>query len=104
MGQVKRFMEEQEAFDDFIALLLDEADDNLTERPKGTFATLKVSSGPTNERSVDGIVYDYPSSAQPTKCIFMPDHNPRKYLVLPANDWEEDDEDVGYHGLRASDL
>lgn len=102
MGIVKHIMEEQNAFDDFIALLLDETEDNLTERPIGEYATLKLSSGPIYERSVDGVMYAYPSSERPTKCIFMPDHNPRKYLVLPAVDREDDD--LGYHNLRASDL
>ena len=107
MGLVKHIIEEQEAFDEFIALVLDEAEDNLATRPEGTFAQMKLLLNPNDTgETVDGILYDFPTTAQPTKCVFVPDHNPRKYIVLPANDWvdEAEDEDLGYHGLRASDL
>ena len=104
MGLTKRIMEEQEAFDDFIALVLDEAEDNLASRPKGTFAQMKLQQNPNDiGKTVDGILYDFPTTAQPTQHIFVPDHNPYKYIVMPANDWAED-ADVGYHGLKESDL
>jgi len=107
MGLVKHIIAEQEAFDDFIALVLDEAEDNLATRPEGAFAQMKLKLNPNDTgETVDGILYDFPDAAQPTQHVFVPDHNPRKYVVMPANDWveEAEDEDLGYHNLRASDL
>ena len=107
MGLVKHILEEQEAFNDFIALVLDNAEDNLATRPEGTLAQMKIQKNPNDiGETVDGILYDFPTTARPSQCVFVPDHDPRKYIVMPANDWAEEaeDEDLGYHGLRASDL
>ena len=105
MGLHSRFYEDDAAFDEFIDVLLGNTADNLTTPPKGCYAQLKLTQNPNDiGKTVDGVIYDYPNAKAPTKHVFVPDHNPRKYLVLPADDCEDDAEDVGYHGLRASDL
>lgn len=90
----------------FIDAILFEGNEVYGE-PKGQIARMVVQTCSRDKgTTVIGRLYDYPSSEDALKQVFVPALNPENFLVLPADDWEEDEDDtaVGYHGLSASDL
>ena len=79
--------------------------------PEGVACTMNLSIGDKNPKSelFDGKAYTYPphsSESKATHMVFVPTHAlfaKPKVLTMPANDNSEDEE-IGYHGLRVSDL
>ena len=103
MGIGSNFAIDQAELDYFIEGVTTGHNDPCYTAPTGYQALISVYKTPNNKAfDVEGIMYDYPNSTNTKKRIFVPDANPHKYLVVPANDIE--DEHVGYHNLKASDL
>ena len=81
-------------------------------KPQGHRCTMRLSTGGPNAdiKKCMGYGYNYPAHSldcHATHYVFVPDLNygfsrPRVF-TLPAND-NFNDEEVGYHGLKASDL
>ena len=80
--------------------------------PRGLRCAMRLSTGGRKSREVlfDGYAYNYPAHSldcHATHYVFVPDTRygfaRPKVFTLPAND-NFNDEEVGYHGLKASDL
>lgn len=103
MGYSNNLAIEQAELDYFIEGVTTGHNDPCYTPPIGYQAMISVYKTPNNKAfDVEGIMYDYPNSSNIEKRIFVPDANPHKYIVVPANDVE--DEDTGYHNLKVSDL
>ena len=105
MGYWKEQALANEGFEWFIEGILDESDDNLTEKPMGKCVNMPIYKGKfgnTVHYDVSGVIYEY----SPTQRVFMPDHLPRNYMVLAANEnaSHSSSNDVGYHNLTMDDL
>lgn len=102
MGYSSNLMVEQDELDSFIDGLIWGHNDPCYLAPKGKYAEMTLYEKPyIKALSVEGMMYDYPNSANALKHVFVPNHNPHKYMVFAAND---NDTDVGYHGLTTDDL
>lgn len=90
----------------FIDAILFEGNEVYGE-PKGQIARMVVQTSPRSQgTTVIGRLYDYPSSEDALKQVFVPTRNPQNFLVLPVDDMEDEaeTETVGYHGLSMGDL
>ena len=86
--------------------------DHSYGKPKGLRCAMRLSTGGPNsaEKEFEGYAYNYPAHSldcHATHYVFVPDtrygFSKPKVFTVPAND-NFDDAEIGYHGLKASDL